>query len=476
MDKNRHVQVVKKNVLVPIVSFRIEQIEQIWLAPKIQGTQKTPPDFDAVSSWIVINKAPDGKFAVQPNKLVTDLIVVADSNGTKLGYLNKLFNFSYVINLEFELTESIDVVDKEVSVNLWLVYQNHAEKNLSVHPEFLSEVASVGKLNIIQQKYEQYTNDFALNPLIKEDPAEPGEYLFRDFSRTKTDILGAVKAVSFPSIAELSQNTGISFVNMRIGFNFLEGFFLFKIFGDRIVVITPRSRQRTSCDCYILKADRVLDSSARVFCFAGNFYLVSGGKLLVLRGQNRMPDQISAYSVYDYTAITETRELLSDAVSFEFSHIGDIVINRKAGSLYSVLHEQDTDFSSFMFNDYYKKYLRGVDIIERIKAIYRCSFDNWSVNQGLSSSVLLSSRWCLFRHKVSNKILATSNYPIKNHINRRVMSLPQVNFPAVDNDYMILKDKSQYIDLKNNLVQSFPYIDMYLGNRLIIAGGQFVIC
>lgn len=476
MSDNRYQQVINKNVLVPIVSFRIEQVAQIKIATKIQGTLKTPPDFDAVNDWITIDRAPNGKFSTKPDKLVTDLIVVLDSSGNKLGYLNKLFDFSFVINLEFELFESVDIVDKEVAVDLWLIYQVHAESDLSVHPNFLSKVATVGKLYVIQKKYEQYIKEFALNPILKEDPADHGEYLFQDFDRTKQGVLGAIKAVSFPSVSGLSQGTGMSFSGMRIGFNFLEGYFLFKVFGSYVIVITPRSRQRTSCNCYILQADRTLDSSSRVFCFAGNFYLVSDGNLIVLRGMPKTPKEISGYSVYDYTGTTETRSLLSDAVAFEFSHLGDLVINRSTKSLYSVLFEQDTNFSSFMFNEYYKKYFHGTDSIERIKSMYKCAFDNWEVNQGLSSAVLLSNRWCLFKHKASNKILATSNYPIINNMNRRVINFPQVNFPSLDNDYMILKDKSQYIDLKNNLIQNFSYIDMYLGNRLTIVGGQFVIC
>lgn len=463
--------VVKKNVLTPIVSFRIEQIEQIWLSPKIYGTQKVPPDFDEVSQWIVINKGADGKFSVQPNKLVTDLIVVADKNGDILGYLNKLFNFTYVINLEFELAESIDIAEKEISINLWIIYQEHAEKDLTVHPKFLERVASIEKLNIIQQEYEQYIQDFELNPILKDSESSSGEYLFDNYSRSKPNTISAIKAVSFPSIADLSQKTGLSFSGMRIGFNFLEGFYLFKIIGAYILLITPRSRQRTTCNCYILKADRILNPLSRVFTFAGNYYLVSNNSLLILCGTPRIPETVSGYSLYDYSGSTETRELLQNAVAFEFSHLGDLVINKDTESMYSVMYEKDSE----SFNEYYSKYLKD-SAIDRIKAMYKCAYDNWVVNYKLSSEVLLSNRWCLFKHKASEKILATSNYPIKNSKNRRVFDVPQVNFPTIDNDFMILRDKNKYINLKNNITQDLQYIDMYLGNRLIIVGGQFVIC
>lgn len=468
MDKIKKIEY--KNVLVPITSFRINQISQIWLSPKIQGTQKTPPDFNAVSGWIVINKDQDGKFSTMPDKLVTDLIVVVDSQGNKLGYLNKLFNFTYVINLEFELSESIDVVEKETSIDLWIIYQVHAEKDLTVHPNFLSIVATAGKVEIIQTKHEQYMQDFAINPLIKEDSTQNGRYLFKDYNRE-----GAVKAfksVIFPSVSDLSSNIGVSFSDMRIGFNFLEGFYIYKIIGNRLIVLTPRSRQRNTCNCYIFKSSINLDYDSRVFNFAGNFYLVSKEQLIVLYGSNILPSQQFGYSFYDYTDSTVTKVLLDSAVPFEFSHIGDIVINKSTNSLYSVLYEQDINFDNFLFNEYYTKYIP--DGLNRIKTIYNCVFDNWKANNLLSANVLLGNRWCLFKHKASGKIMASSNYPsIKNRI---VFSPYQPNFPRIDNDYLILKDTGKILNINSNVIKDFKYIDMYLGNRLFISGGQFIIC
>lgn len=426
---------MSKNVLTPVVSFRIDQITGVWFSDKIVGTIQQPPDFTRVT-WIKSTPAGD-KYELAPNNLVTDLIVVVDANDQILGYLNKLFNFSFVKQLQIELAESVNIVDKEVAIDIKLIYSVHAQEEPSVHTNFFDKVGTVGFWTSKQIELEAYEQGYQQNPLIKENKQDAGQFTFSNLDRPEA---GCKRGVKFP----------FNETNFRIGFSYLDGVFLYKIDGDIITILTPESTGQNA-QKIILQADRQINSN-RVFYFAGGYYLVSDGALLYLTPNYSNPDNT------DYTGNTTTREILDGAAAFEFSFLGDMVLNTNTGNLFSVLLETESN----QYNYFYQMNSKRLD------SLYKICIDQWRSLKDLSDMFILGNSWCLFRHKHSGVISGLSNYPKR--INRRNF---KYQFRTLDNSR--LHRSGEYLDLETNVISRTPYIDSYLGLRLIKENNEFIV-